>query len=54
MTGVMDWMVPKPLRSGTRRHGVVPATLSIVTNVFTDRKERARAIAIWAASAGMA
>ena len=26
----------------------MPATLSIITNVFTDRKERAQAIAIWA------
>jgi EmrB/QacA subfamily drug resistance transporter len=33
---------------------VMPATLSIITNVFTDRRERAQAIAIWAASAGMA
>jgi EmrB/QacA subfamily drug resistance transporter len=33
---------------------VMPATLSIITNVFHDRKERAQAIAIWAASAGMA
>jgi EmrB/QacA subfamily drug resistance transporter len=33
---------------------VMPATLSIITNVFTDRKERAQAIAIWSASAGMA
>jgi EmrB/QacA subfamily drug resistance transporter len=33
---------------------VMPATLSIITNVFTDRKERAQAIAIWAAMAGVA
>jgi MFS transporter, DHA2 family, multidrug resistance protein len=33
---------------------VMPATLSIITNVFTDRKERAQAIAIWAATAGAA
>ena len=33
---------------------VMPATLSIITNVFTDRKERAQAIAIWSATAGMA
>ncbi|MGH3450723.1 MAG: DHA2 family efflux MFS transporter permease subunit [Haloechinothrix sp.] len=33
---------------------VMPATLSIITNVFTDPTERARAIAIWAATAGMA
>jgi EmrB/QacA subfamily drug resistance transporter len=28
---------------------IMPATLSILTNVFTDPKERARAIGIWAA-----
>jgi EmrB/QacA subfamily drug resistance transporter len=33
---------------------VMPATLSIITNVFTDRRERGRAIAIWAAMAGVA
>jgi EmrB/QacA subfamily drug resistance transporter len=33
---------------------IMPATLSILTNVFTDRKERAQAIAIWSATAGMA
>ena len=33
---------------------VMPATLSIITNVFTDPKERGRAIAIWSATAGMA
>ena len=33
---------------------VMPATLSILTNVFTDRRERAQAIAIWSAMAGVA
>jgi EmrB/QacA subfamily drug resistance transporter len=33
---------------------IMPATLSIITNVFTDRKERAQAIAIWAATSGAA
>ncbi len=33
---------------------VMPATLSIITNVFTDRRERSQAIAIWAAMAGVA
>lgn len=31
----------------------MPATLSIITNVFTDPAERARAIAIWAGMAGV-
>jgi EmrB/QacA subfamily drug resistance transporter len=33
---------------------VMPATLSIITNVFTVPRERAQAIAIWSATAGMA
>ena len=33
---------------------VMPATLSILTNVFTDPVERGRAIALWAGTAGMA
>ena len=33
---------------------VFPATLSLITNVFTGRAERARAIGLWGATAGMA
>src|SRR5262245_32452167 len=32
---------------------VMPATLSIITNLFTDPKERAQAIAAWAGVAGI-
>src|SRR5579875_2623701 len=31
-----------------------PATLSLLTNVFTERRERAAAIGLWGAIAGMA
>ena len=31
-----------------------PATLSLITNVFTERRERARAIGLWGAIAGVA
>src|SRR5438876_7987223 len=31
-----------------------PATLSLISNVFTERRERARAIALWGAIAGVA
>src|SRR5262247_3002205 len=31
-----------------------PATLSLITNIFTERTERARAIGLWGASAGVA
>jgi len=33
---------------------IFPATLSIIANVFTDRKERAKAIGLWGANAGIA
>src|SRR3989442_9484314 len=33
---------------------VFPATLSLISNVFTERVERARAIGLWGATAGMA
>src|SRR4051794_27208507 len=33
---------------------IMPATLSILTNVFTDARERAIAIALWSAVAGVA
>jgi EmrB/QacA subfamily drug resistance transporter len=33
---------------------VFPATLSLISNVFTGRVERARAIGLWGATAGMA
>ena len=32
---------------------IMPATLSILTNVFTDPKERARAIGIWSGTSGL-
>src|SRR6266576_3313955 len=33
---------------------VFPATLSLISNVYTERAERARAIGLWGATAGMA
>ncbi|MGH2913569.1 MAG: MFS transporter [Solirubrobacteraceae bacterium] len=33
---------------------VFPSTLSLISNVFTERSERARAIGLWGASAGVA
>jgi MFS family permease len=33
---------------------IFPATLSLISNVFTERGERARAIGLWGASAGAA
>jgi EmrB/QacA subfamily drug resistance transporter len=33
---------------------IFPATLSLIANVFTERRERARAIGLWGANAGIA
>src|ERR1700744_4472597 len=33
---------------------VFPSTLSLITNVFTERRERARAIGLWGAITGVA
>ena len=33
---------------------VFPSTLSLLTNVFTERRERARAIGLWGAITGVA
>ena len=33
---------------------IFPATLSLISNTFTDRAERARAIGLWAATTGVA
>src|SRR6185503_18454330 len=33
---------------------IFPATLSLIANIFTERGERARAIGLWGASAGVA
>ena len=33
---------------------IFPATLSLITNIFIERKERALAIGLWGASAGAA
>jgi EmrB/QacA subfamily drug resistance transporter len=33
--------------------GIFPATLSLIANVFTERKERAKAIGLWGATTGV-
>ncbi len=33
---------------------IFPTTLSIVANVFSDRRERAQAIGLWGATTGLA
>ncbi len=38
---------------GVGAAAIFPATLAIITNVFTDRRERAKAIGIWSAVSGI-
>jgi len=60
---------PRPWPAGSRARGgahrgpggdgpgaamTFPATLSLISNVFTERRERARAIGLWGAIAGVA
>jgi MFS family permease len=45
---------PAPSAGHHRGRGATfPATLSLLTNVFTERRERARAIGLWGASTGI-
>src|SRR5260370_31131495 len=39
---------------GVRAALIFPSTLSLISNVFTDRVARAKAIGLWGATAGMA
>ena len=39
--------------TGIGAAAIMPATLSIITNMFTDPKERTKAIAVWAATFGL-
>lgn len=38
---------------GVGAAGIMPSTLSILTNVFTDAKDRARAIGVWSGTTGL-
>ena len=44
----------RALRDGLGAALVFPATLSLISNMFTERAERARAIGLWGATAGVA
>jgi len=52
--GSADHLIATRALMGVGGALIMPATLSIITNVFTNRKERSQAIAIWAATAGLA
>ncbi|WP_280234217.1 MFS transporter [Nocardia cyriacigeorgica] len=50
----LDGVIAARAAMGVFAAAVFPATLALVTNIFTDRKERALAIAAWTAMAGFA
>ncbi|HUP76196.1 MAG TPA: MFS transporter [Acidimicrobiales bacterium] len=52
--GGVDALVAARAVMGVGAAPIMPATLSILTNVFTDARERAIAIALWSAVAGIA
>ena len=54
LTTTADQLILARAVMGTGAAFVMPATLSILTNVFTDARERAGAIALWAAVSGLA
>src|SRR6516165_3423658 len=47
LSGSADALIGSRVVMGIGAAAIMPATLSILTNVFTDRAERAKAIAMW-------
>ena len=47
------WLIAMRALTGVGAALIFPATLSIITNAFTDPVERQRAIAVWAGTAGI-
>ena len=54
MTDSVDQLIATRALLGVGGALIMPATLSILINVFTEPKERAKAIALWAATSGVA
>ncbi len=54
LTGTPSQLIAARAVMGLGAAMIFPATLSIIANVFTERGERARAIGLWGASAGLA
>src|SRR5580704_8211286 len=48
------WLITARAVMGLGAAMAFPATLSLISNVFTERRERARAIGLWGAIAGVA
>jgi EmrB/QacA subfamily drug resistance transporter len=47
-----NWLIAGRAVAGLGAAVVFPTTLSIISNVFPDRRERARAISLWGAASG--
>ena len=54
LTGTPGELIAARCFMGLGAAMVFPATLSLISNVFTERAERARAIGMWGATAGVA
>ncbi len=52
-SGDIDMLIAARSSMGIGAALIMPATLSIITNVFTDPVERQRAIGVWAAMSGL-
>jgi EmrB/QacA subfamily drug resistance transporter len=53
-SGSSGWLTMTRGLMGVGGAAIMPATLSILTNVFTEPRERGKAIGIWAGCAGLA
>ena len=53
-TGSADELIFARALMGIGAAFIFPATLAIITNAFTDPKERAAAIGVWSATSGVA
>jgi EmrB/QacA subfamily drug resistance transporter len=51
--GSADQLISYRVLMGIGAAAIMPATLSILTNVFTEQRERAKAIAMWSAVTGL-
>jgi EmrB/QacA subfamily drug resistance transporter len=53
LSGSSTELIASRVLMGIGAAAIMPATLSILSNVFTDASERAKAISLWAAVAGL-
>ena len=48
-----DWLIASRAFMGIGGAAIMPSTLSLLTNVFTEEQDRARAIGIWSGTTGI-